>query len=201
MNLLICGDSFAANYQMVHPLANGWVNMLSKKHNIVNLAQCGVSEYKIWKQVKSANIESHDAIIVCHTSPSRVHIKTHPVHKAGTLHDNCDLILQDLEHNNKNIITQTGIDYFKFIYDHEYYSDVYSLIKKDIIDHCHCRPTIHISFFEDVVDVNFNFNYIFKNHRGDINHLTETGNAHVFDAVDSILINSNYIRSYNDRKN
>ena len=46
MNVLIAGDSFAAEW----PGSNGWVKLLAKKYNVKNVAQAGVSEYKILQQ-------------------------------------------------------------------------------------------------------------------------------------------------------
>ena len=92
MNILIAGDSFAAEW----PGEDGWVKLLAKKHNVTNVAQAGVSEYKILKQIKNASLDEYDAIIVSHTSPSRVHTPEHPLHKEG-LHKDCDLIWTDLE--------------------------------------------------------------------------------------------------------
>ena len=48
-NILICGDSFAADWTKKYD-GTGWVNMLTKDHTITNIAEAGVSEYKIYKQ-------------------------------------------------------------------------------------------------------------------------------------------------------
>jgi len=48
MKILICGDSFAADWTVKYP-GQGWPNMLAQQHEIVNLAQAGCSEYKIFK--------------------------------------------------------------------------------------------------------------------------------------------------------
>ena len=54
MKILICGDSFAADWTIKYP-GQGWPNMLSQQYEIVNLAQAGCSEYKILKQLEFTN--------------------------------------------------------------------------------------------------------------------------------------------------
>ena len=60
MNVLIAGDSFAAEW----PGSNGWVKLLAKKYNVKNVAQAGVSEYKILQQINTANLDKYDLVIV-----------------------------------------------------------------------------------------------------------------------------------------
>ena len=48
LRILIAGDSFAAEW----PGNNGWVKLLSQKFSVTNVAQAGVGEYKILKQLK-----------------------------------------------------------------------------------------------------------------------------------------------------
>ena len=47
MNILIVGDSFAAPSNEKYT----WYNRLSQKHTIKNIAEAGVGEYKILKQI------------------------------------------------------------------------------------------------------------------------------------------------------
>ena len=51
MKILICGDSFAADWTVKYP-GQGWPNMLAEIHEVTNLAQAGCSEYKILKQLE-----------------------------------------------------------------------------------------------------------------------------------------------------
>ena len=64
MNILIIGDSFATKYNGAYL---GWAEMLEQKHTVTNLAQAGVSEYKILKQLQSITIKDFDCVIVSHT--------------------------------------------------------------------------------------------------------------------------------------
>ena len=52
MKILICGDSFAADFRITDTNALGWCNLLEEKYTVVNRAQAGVSEYKILKQIE-----------------------------------------------------------------------------------------------------------------------------------------------------
>ena len=54
--ILIVGDSFAADWSIKHKECNGWVNMLCDDFFVTNIAQAGVSEYKIYKQLLSQDI-------------------------------------------------------------------------------------------------------------------------------------------------
>ena len=49
--LLIAGDSFAADWTIKYK-GEGWVNTLCKDYDVTNIAQAGVSEYKIYNQLK-----------------------------------------------------------------------------------------------------------------------------------------------------
>ena len=63
--ILIAGDSFAALYPGER---QGWPNLLSEKYNIKNVAQAGISEYKILNQIKSENLNQYDLVIVSYKS-------------------------------------------------------------------------------------------------------------------------------------
>ena len=67
MKILIAGDSFAT----VWPDSQlGWPTLLAKKYSVVNLAQAGIGEYKILKQIQSQEINNFDLVIVSHTCNS-----------------------------------------------------------------------------------------------------------------------------------
>ena len=89
--ILIIGDSFACS-QTSNKNNIGWPELLKNDYEITNLAQAGASEYKIYKQLKSVNIEEFDNIIICHTSFFRIPIENHPIYLNNELHKNCDLI-------------------------------------------------------------------------------------------------------------
>ena len=96
MKVLICGDSFAADWTVKYT-GKGWPNLIAENYTVTNLAQAGCSEYKIYLQLASANLDQYDAIIVSHTSPNRLPVEVHPVHSNDPLHKNSDLIYTDLK--------------------------------------------------------------------------------------------------------
>ena len=119
MNILIVGDSFAAPSNEKYT----WYNRLSQKHTVKNIAEAGVGEYKILKQIESQlPLEECDRIIIVHTSPFRIHTHTHPIHKSGS-HSNCDLLYADLEHhasqlahtNNRSLYAALSFIEYHFI--------------------------------------------------------------------------------------
>ena len=71
--ILIIGDSFACVWPNE---VTGWPTQLAQQYDVTNLAQAGVSEYKILKQLLNFEKENpwwqHDfnCVIVSHTSPS-----------------------------------------------------------------------------------------------------------------------------------
>jgi hypothetical protein len=99
MKILVIGDSFAADWTVKYK-GFGWTNLLADQFDVTNLAQAGVSEYKIYKQILSiADLSVFDLIIVSHTSPYRVHTRLHPIHTGDLLHNNADLIYSDIEYH------------------------------------------------------------------------------------------------------
>ena len=68
MKVLITGDSFAADWQKKYPSKKGWVNILADRYQVTNIAQAAVSEYKIWQQIKSVDLNKFDTIIVSHVN-------------------------------------------------------------------------------------------------------------------------------------
>lgn len=183
--LLICGDSFAAKWGSVNGIT-GWVDKLEDKYNSFNIAQAGVSEYKIYRQLESQNLSLYNKVIVCHTSPYRIPIKEHPIHKNDTIHYNCDLIYSDVCEHQDNSIMKTAKDFYENILDLEYLKFTHDLIVDKIFT---LSPKIiHITFFDYYTNPNIlNLSHIFKEHRGNVNHLTEKGNRAVYEIVKTRL--------------
>lgn len=179
--LLIAGDSFAAPYP--NDVDVGWPNLLKGAYDVTNVAQAGISEYKILKQLrKIENIEEQfDLIIVAHTSPYRVHtIKS--VHNTK-LHKNCDLLLSDIESKKFSLdpAIRSAKGYFKYHFDPEYYEDIYELLREDIENITKGVPTLHIDHFDSALKYakekfNLNLSKMWPHYRGNINHYTPEGN-------------------------
>ncbi len=182
--LLIAGDSFAADWTTKYSTHGlGWVNML-QDFEVTNIAQAGVSEYKIYQQLQKYKTEHFDKIIVCHTSPYRVPVYKHPIHSGDPLHGDCDLIYNDLLHFKDNKLVKISIDFFENFYNFEYALFVHDLIIKKIqtmID------GLHITFFDlEQTDI-ISFHKIFEQHRGLINHLTREGNIKTVNLIQNLL--------------
>ena len=178
LNILIVGDSFAAEWPNAN---NGWVNLLAEKFNVTNLAQPGISEYKILQQIKSVNVRDFDYVIVSHTSPSRIHTPQHPIHKEG-FHKHCDLIVADIDNRfslfNDSLRAAQG--WFKHHYDDKYQLDIYNLIRKEI-NSLITVPYISMTHVEIAANLaiektNLDFSKLWEKNRGSINHYTEFGN-------------------------
>lgn len=191
MKILICGDSFSADWQAKYPDSKGWVNLLSDKYSVVNLAQCGVSEYKIWKQIQNVDLNNYDSIIISHATPNRIHCDRHPIHSDSILHKNSDLIYADLLSHKDNVDVRIAINYFERYFELEYYKDISDLICMQILnilgEYSHLNQ-FHITNYTNNVKYKFlpsyNINKIFTQHRGEMNHLSDKGNQLVFNVID-----------------
>ena len=189
MKILIAGDSFAT----VWPDSQlGWPTLLAKKYSVVNLAQAGIGEYKILKQIQSQEINNFDLVIVSHTSPSRLHTNNHPVHKEG-FHKNCDLILNDLVNRSafRNPSLKAAQEYFKYHYDDEYQIEIYNLIRKQI-NELITIPYISMSHVDIVntlsIEANhLDFSKLWSKERGSMNHYTVEGNFKIFETLEDII--------------
>jgi len=185
--VLIAGDSFACDWTKKYN-GFGWPNMLTTLYKVKNVAQAGVSEYKIHKQLSRENLDKYDYIIVSHTSPFRIPVEKHPLHSKDKLHKNSDLIYNDILHHVDNhpelsVITQF---YEKYMYS-EYMEFVHSLLMRDIDNMLDNKKTLHLFHVEDNCVYKFknmlNFNDIWLANKGLINHYNETGNILVLNKI------------------
>lgn len=188
--ILIAGDSFAAEW----PDGRGWPLELAKDNAVNNVAQAGCGEYKILKQIKKVFKhdpswqKNYDCIIVCHTSPSRIHTPEHPTHKQG-LHKNCDLIFSDINHKFDwfNARLRTAKNWFWHHYDDEYQKDIYRLLRKEI-NEIITLPYLAVDNFsiskQFACEQNrLDLTEIWPLYRGESNHYTEEGNQIVFKQI------------------
>ena len=90
MKVLLVGDSFAADWAVQDPTHVGWPNLLANRVSLVNLAQAGVSQYRILQQIQRVCLDDYDRIIICNTSPHRIVTCKHPIH-TDALHASADL--------------------------------------------------------------------------------------------------------------
>lgn len=184
--LLICGDSFAADWTVKHK-GYGWVNLLEQNYKVTNLAQAGCSEYKILKQLQSIDLNKFDLVLVSHTSPYRLFVKEHPVHSKDRLHKNSCLLYSDIiEHLPEHSNLQPVADYFDKYFDLEYAEFMHNLLLEKIDSLCGSN-TLHVSHikwdnlykFKNFI----NFEKIFEKYRGSMNHYNPQGNDIVYERV------------------
>jgi hypothetical protein len=183
--LLIAGDSFAADWSKKYKNASGWVNTLCEDYDVTNIAQAGVSEYKIYNQLKRIDTSNYDIILISHTSAYRIPVIEHPIHSKDILHNNCDLIYSDLkEHDNE--LTKIAVDFYEKLFDPDFFIFIHNLIINEIIQK---YPTaINITFFDSFSHSIFhNFEKIFLNNKGNVNHLNQVGNNLIYKKIKNIL--------------
>ena len=185
--ILIVGDSFAADWTKKYD-GIGWVNMLETDYDVKNIAQAGVSEYKIFKQLESENLNDYDYVIASHTSAYRIPVKEHPIHFNDVLHKDCDLIYSDLKEHSYNILANVAVDFYSYLYDTDYACFTHELILKEIQNRF--PNMINITFFDSFnksIDGIHMFEDIFLKNRGDMNHLNPKGNLFIYDKIKSLL--------------
>lgn len=184
LKILLCGDSFAADYSLKVHGTIGWPNFLGDRFDLTNLATAGASEYRILKQLQSVDLEYFDHIIVSHTSPYRIYVKDHPVHKDDLFYKNCDLIYSDsVEFGLKTIQ-----DWFENYFDLEYATHIHHLIMKEI--HDLSNTILHIGHMEISAPPKFDymdFSDIWKKNKGLVNHYNDRGNEQVYQRLLSYL--------------
>jgi len=192
LEILIVGDSFAADWTVKYPDQKGWPNLLSEDLNykVTNIAQAGISQYKIWKQLESININNFDIIIISHTSPYRIHTKKHPVHCNDVLHKNADLIIFDTFYHKRkiknifNFSLKCAAQWFKYHYDENYQKDIYQLVKDKIDNIIKNKKTIKISNFDDDnVESDLNYFKYLKSNPGIMNHFDEKINYKIYKEI------------------
>jgi len=201
LKILIIGDSFAADWSVKYRNYKGWPELLAEQYEVTNIAQAGVSEYKIYKQLLSVkNLNEYDWVIVSHTGPYRVATKNHPVHSKDPLHSNADLILTDIEYhasklkNFFNRSLRSAMLFYQYHFDKDFYYTTYCLLREKINSILKNKKTIVISNLTDIsVDFNekivLNYNELWKQERGLVNHFTERGNQVIYKDVIKILAN------------
>ena len=178
------GDSFG--FQKKNEPYPSWVDLLDQHHTIDNHSECGVSEYKILRQLQFTNLDSYDTIIITHTSYSRVFVEYNPLHATSLYHKNCDILYADIE-SNTDEFSHAGQLYFKYIFDDNYAKDMHNLVLKEIEEVVGLRKVVHMTHFDhaglrplpDLLD----FHTLFLNNRGQVNHYNEAANEIIFNTV------------------
>lgn len=193
IKILITGDSFAADWTTKYPNAHGWPNMLADVYDVTNIAESGISQYKIWQQIKNSNLNDFDICIVSHTSPYRVHTRKHPIHYNDILHKNADLMLNDIEYHKKKLSNifnrslQSAVTWFKFHYDPDFHENIYKLLKKDIVEMLGKIHFIEVFNFENY-DGKFCYSKYLETDKGNSNHFNDRVNKIIFNDIESEIL-------------
>ena len=163
--ILIAGDSFAADWTIKNS-KTGWVNYIT---DVVNIAQAGVGEYKILKQLQSRDLSLYTHIIVSHTSPYRIHTSHNPLHINDSLHYACDFIYEDVKGRLPDVEK-----FFTEYFDLDYANCIHNLLKKEI-------DSIINKYEINVIDTeSLELRKVFKTNRGQVQHLDEVGNKLIY---------------------
>jgi hypothetical protein len=194
MKILISGDSFAADWQIAKNVS-GWPNLLANDFDVLNIAQAGCSEYKIYKQLLSVDLSNFDGIVIAHTSPNRLYVRNHPVHSSSILHKNSDLIYTDIkEHASVDPNLLPIVDYFENYFDFEYAEFVHTLICKEIdsLLSSYKGRVIHLTGFSWENLYQFTDMKVFSDlaihDRGLTNHFDTEGNEKVYQTVKKLIL-------------
>ena len=206
MNILIIGDSFAADWSVKYNDYLGWPTLLSQDHNVMNLAQAGITEYKIWLQLESVNnLSDYDLVIVSHTSPYRIHTIKHPVHYNDLLHSHADLMLTDCEYHSSrikfwfNAALSSAVGFYKHHFDKKYFETIYTMFCERINTKLASHNVIVINNlpgnFEFAVEhAILNFSELWTHEPGLINHYSKLGNQEIYqritDTINDITLKS-----------
>jgi hypothetical protein len=195
MKILIIGDSFAADWSLKYSDYPGWPKLLSCDYSVTNLAQAGVSEYKIWLQVDSvANLSEYDLVIVSHTSPYRIHTPTHPVHHNDPLHKHADLMLADCEYHASRIkfwfnsALSSAVGFYRYHFDKKYFETLYIMFRERINQKLSNHNVIVINNLPGNIDfatepVVLDFSKLWEQEPGLINHYSDTGNQTIYQKI------------------
>lgn len=190
-NLLICGDSFSADWRTEQPDSQGWPTLLEDHFNVNNLSMRGCSEYRIVKQLESANIQDYDYVVISHTSPYRLYTPNHPAYTNSTTHYHADFMYNDVEAHSKQYPELNCVkEYFETFFDLEHAEFVHRLTLKHIsaileehifveslniahVDWSRLYQPTHMLLFSET----------WKQHRGNVNHYNDAGNRIVAQAI------------------
>ena len=188
MNILICGDSFSLDWTVWQEIPyKGWPNLLADLYTVDNRGQHGVGQYKICKQFQHLDLSQYDKIIVSVAPYWRMHCQSHPIHTTDR-YRHCDLMLMDIDRFdwfNSRLRTAKGM--FKYYYDEEYLKDTHDMITDCMRKKLQGSDYMFIGHtgtrHNDVVD----FSKLWQQESGLVNHYTQKGNQHIFNALQPFL--------------
>lgn len=144
--ILIAGDSFSS-LQLAGK--NGWPKLLTNYYDVTNISQPGIGEYKILQRLKSQDLSKYDLVLISHTSENRLHCETNPLYSKNHLYHYSDIIFADAESKQSQLkIAKSIVDYFKEVFDPEYYRFIHHSCCQEIDNLTTGMPVIHMTNFE-----------------------------------------------------
>ena len=180
--LLIVGDSFSA----VKDNTSSWTCQLDE-YQVDNRSLAGCSEYRILQQIKNADLDQYDLMIVVHTSPNRIYVDQNPLHLNSNTHHACDLIYQDVLAQPTSEFRDHVVWWFENIFDLDHAQDLHNLLIDHMVNLTQGIPTLHVSFFELEHSAIHSLHHLWEKYPGDINHLSTQGNQKVAELIRSKL--------------
>jgi hypothetical protein len=181
-HILIAGDSFSSESLSAE---HGWPMLLRQDFQITNVSSPGIGEYKILQNLQSENLSKYDLVLISHTSPNRLHCVNNPLYPHDHLYNKSDIIFTDAESRvNKQPIAQSIVDYYKYIFDIDYYEFIHRCCCKEIEQLTNNVPVLNITHFDWTDLYQFsnltNFHEFWLANRGEFVHYTKEANQIIY---------------------
>lgn len=200
MQIVFCGDSFCADYRLADPSNLGWPLLLAKTlgSTVRAFGLAGASQYRIFKQVAALkDLNGHDLVIMCHTSPYRLFTNHHPLRQKDPLHFASDFVVSDTfaqkKYYAKDPYVQAAKYYYEYLLDEEHALDMHRLLCEKLQkmgEALSCR-VLHASGFDYSAIYQFPhfvpIHDLVVSHPGSINHLDAQGNVMLVERFQSII--------------
>ena len=190
-HILIAGDSFSSDQLSG---AYGWPVLLRQNFQITNISSPGIGEYKILQNLQTTKLSDYDLVLISHTSSNRLHCVVNPLYPAGHLYSKSDIIFADAESKvNQELLAQGIVDYYKYIFDPNYYNFIHTCCCQQIEQLTQGIPTLHITHFEwsNLYPFNnmINFYNFWLNNRGEFAHYTKKANQLIYQQIQQTIQN------------
>ena len=183
MNIVILGDSFSSDEHR-----DGWIAQLRQHHQIENLSQRGISQFRIYKlfQKNIDLINKADLFLIWHTNPQRIYLPDDvdaPIRNLST-HSTADMVAEDsMNRHGWKDIAKT---YYKYFFDEEQNQIFFDLMVNQIRQ-CVKTKIIECTGFKNNDSKVKSFYAVKKQHSGCINHMNPSGNRMVYDWIEKQL--------------
>jgi len=186
MKIAIVGDSFSSDSQQY-----SWIDRLSCKHQITNFSYRGISQYRLFEnfQKNLTEILNHDAILVWHTSLSRIYVNDLVDFPTRRLHSHpyADLLVNDSLSSSDLNWAELAKKYYKYFYSHSQQHFLHCMIRNEIRKLSQGIKLIECTGFDFDDDLVKSFYHMMSSHPGKINHFDIIGNQIIYEYIQSRL--------------